>query len=279
MEAQHTPLNIARVVVTPGSRLLGLKLDLVNRPSSFASVLTVTAEDGFNVLCGLVEAAAPSDERASMLLILDATSSSTSSDQLLEKLRGLPDVMDVKMAKPEVDGLFIDPFHFPILVGSTRAMTLTCTSFVNAIEHLKRELGSAGEAILFYEGVAAGEAMEREWRPLLSSFTGEQVFASVLRILRSLGWLIGEVLKWDERGPEVIVRAYELFECRLAKAKDKPNSQFFRGLITGLARSLLKRDVVAVETRCVAKGDPFCEFVVKLREEAGLSSPPSTSSS
>ncbi len=266
MEAQLAPLNIARVVVALNRRLVGFKIDLVNRPSSMASVLALTSKYNFNVLCSVVEALAPSDERASMLLILDATEAFESPERLMEELGKLPEVIGVRMAKPEIEGLFIDPFHFPVLIGVARGMAYTCGTFISMAERVRRELGSAGEAILFYEGVAAGEALDREWRPLLPGFSREQMLASMLRVLRSLGWLNGEVVEWDESKPEIVVRAYDLFECCLVERKDRPNSQFFRGLLSGLVSSLLRRDMVAVETLCVAKGDAFCEFVVKPKE-------------
>ncbi len=265
MSSELSPLNIARVVMAFGRRLIGFKIDMINKPGSLASVLAVTAKHNLNVLCSVVAALSPSDEQASMFLVLDATEAAVEPKILFEELKGLPDVLDIKMAEPEIDGLLIDPFHFPILVGGWRGMIYISGPVISMIERIKKEWGSAGETILFYEGVAAGEALERDWKPLLPGFTGEEIAASLLRIFKSLGWLRGEIVKWDEEAPEAIIRTYDLFECSLAGPKDKPNSHLFRGLLTGLVSKLMGKEVIAMETSCVAKGDPYCEFLIKRR--------------
>jgi predicted hydrocarbon binding protein len=40
-----------------------------------------------------------------------------------------------------------------------------------------------------------------------------------------------------------------------------------RGMYAGSANVIFKCDMDAVETRCVAMGDPYCEFVLKPRDE------------
>jgi len=49
---------------------------------------------------------------------------------------------------------------------------------------------------------------------------------------------------------------------------DEPVCHFTRGFFAGAAGALKfkSENVEGVETKCVAKGDPYCEFVVKLAE-------------
>ena len=40
-------------------------------------------------------------------------------------------------------------------------------------------------------------------------------------------------------------------------------SQLIRGHISGFLTGLLKINVRAIETKCIAKGDPYCEFYIE----------------
>ena len=53
--------------------------------------------------------------------------------------------------------------------------------------------------------------------------------------------------------------ARELVEC-LGVSSEKPNSQLFRGLLAGFLSRLWGEEVKVVESKCIAKGDPYCEF-------------------
>ncbi|RLF10226.1 MAG: hypothetical protein DRJ98_06565 [Thermoprotei archaeon] len=67
------------------------------------------------------------------------------------------------------------------------------------------------------------------------------------------------------------MRFYDLFECVPVKyQKEKPNSEFFRGILSGGLSVIFDKVLLAVETKCIAKGDPYCEFVVKPAEKQGV---------
>jgi predicted hydrocarbon binding protein len=58
------------------------------------------------------------------------------------------------------------------------------------------------------------------------------------------------------------------FECE-GQQSDKPNSQFIRGHIAGLFSNMLNEDLDCRETKCMALGDPYCEFVIA-RSQLGI---------
>ena len=43
---------------------------------------------------------------------------------------------------------------------------------------------------------------------------------------------------------------------------EKPSANFFRGAIAVFASKMLGKSVAVIETKCIAKGDPCCEFEV-----------------
>lgn len=66
----------------------------------------------------------------------------------------------------------------------------------------------------------------------------------------------------------VIVKVYGNFECELFGNTGKPEGHLVRGMIAGFVAAIWNvemNDVEAGETRCLAKGDPYCEFEIKKR--------------
>jgi predicted hydrocarbon binding protein len=47
------------------------------------------------------------------------------------------------------------------------------------------------------------------------------------------------------------------------KGSSEPQSHYIRGVLDGFFSSLFKVEMEAKETKCIAKGDPYCEFEIK----------------
>ena len=64
---------------------------------------------------------------------------------------------------------------------------------------------------------------------------------------------------------KIIIRHNKLWECEIQKGLvDKPASYLLRGILTGFFESLLRKKVLVNETRCVAVGDPYCQFEINI---------------
>jgi len=61
----------------------------------------------------------------------------------------------------------------------------------------------------------------------------------------------------------IVLRLYDSFECEAFRCSDRPASQFIRGHISGLISALLNSNIRVIETKCIAKGDDFCEFIAE----------------
>ena len=69
-----------------------------------------------------------------------------------------------------------------------------------------------------------------------------------------------------EFGKPMIVRIWDSMECEIGKGSETCFSRWTRGLIAGFASKYFGKKVTVVETRCIAKGDPYCEFTVTVEE-------------
>ena len=60
------------------------------------------------------------------------------------------------------------------------------------------------------------------------------------------------------------LKVYNLFESITVKGKKKkPNCRFIRGYLNGIYSRYFNKEVEVIETMCIAKGDPYCRFIVR----------------
>ncbi|KYH36266.1 MAG: hypothetical protein AYL28_006850 [Candidatus Bathyarchaeota archaeon B23] len=85
-------------------------------------------------------------------------------------------------------------------------------------------------------------------------------------VFMSLGYGMLELLELREEPPYIHLRIHRSIECELGRSAGRPFSQFIRGIIAGFATICFKREMIAEESRCIAMGDPCCEFKIKPRE-------------
>ena len=65
-----------------------------------------------------------------------------------------------------------------------------------------------------------------------------------------------------------VARVYDSIECGFFEGSGKPRGAFVRGIAAGIAAALWgapPERVEAEEVKCVAKGDPHCEFRIRRR--------------
>lgn len=86
-----------------------------------------------------------------------------------------------------------------------------------------------------------------------------------------LGYGKIEIKKIDLDKGEAIVHvkksAFGETYKRLYGSSDEPVCNFLAGLVGGVGKELSGKDVVAEETKCIAKGDRYCEFVIEPKEK------------
>ena len=63
--------------------------------------------------------------------------------------------------------------------------------------------------------------------------------------------------------PEATIRIYDSFECELGLESGGPYSHLIRGMLAGVLTVIFNRRMRAEERKCIASGDPYCEFTIK----------------
>ena len=113
--------------------------------------------------------------------------------------------------------------------------------------------------LLYETGKKAGEKwinrFSKEW-----GLKDKRFIEAVQNFYAELGW--GKFDIKENNGKELIIRVENSFIARGYGKSNAAVCHFLRGYNAGLAEVLKGKYLEACETRCVAKGDDCCEFVM-----------------
>ena len=261
------PFGVQRFMFYRGRRLYGLLVEVVSRPGVLAAVTGKIAERGLDITyCSTRTVKA--DERGLILLFIDFTDSDIEPTTLAGELRELESIVDVRLIKPKFEGFISDDVSFPLLLDSLRAIILDETALRGLLVSFREHLGTGGEAMLYHLGMEVGairasHIFEKAESIGVLDLRGKCQI--IFNVLTSLGYGIFEPVKLDREPPQAILRIHRSIECELGRGAKRPYSQFIRGMLAGFATHCFNRPMIAIETRCIAMGDPYCEFEVKPR--------------
>jgi len=196
------------------------------------------------------------------VFFIDYSSIKGSLEDLVGELKGNPNVSNAKFRVKRIREKIIDMFARPTFdQGKYAVLVLTADEFSWVYEKIKETYGSGGEALFYHIGYSFGEAVGEKYKgeKITEDFIREDLLA-----FQAFGWGIPEILRMDLEECVVILRFYDLFESIHVKGKkNRPNCHFVRGYLAGLFSKFFNKKMFAIETKCIAKGDPHCEFIVK----------------
>ncbi len=96
----------------------------------------------------------------------------------------------------------------------------------------------------------------------------EQLAEEMVKQLAVWGYGRGEIVEIDLSVPYSKVKVVNSFNALDYEKTQKPVCHFLRGIIAGSSCIITGIEMYCLETKCVAVGDPFCEFEVIALDEA-----------
>ncbi len=260
------PFQVQRLLYRQGRRLYGIIVEAFSKPGVLASISSMLAERDLDII--YCTAIAAEDKRGGIIFLVDFTDSDAMPQSIAEELKSLEFVEDVTIIEPIVNGFLIDDATFPIMLGRRRALILDDGMLQGIFISFREHLGSGGEAMLYHLGLEAGRSRGRH-AAMLAQRVGikslDKGLETVAKALKALGYGIIEFIELQENPPRARVRIYNSIECELGRGAGHPFSQYIRGLINGIMSEFFKREMTAREVKCIAMGDPYCEFELKPR--------------
>ncbi len=166
-----------------------------------------------------------------------------------------------------IPGFVYNKKGFPLVFNINDELIQVAAIGVHGWETLFRGLieryGEGGTVIIWFMGMDMGENSARRVMRLKGQFNCAERIKISLSRLQSLGWGKFEIAECDEDGKKIVIRVRDSLEELVTHDIEGYESNFLRGFLVGLISILFGKACRGTETKCVRKGDEFCEFLIR----------------
>jgi len=258
------PLNLGRIVVLDaGQRWCGVVLETIVERGVVRRLAEIAEDAGIIIRFIQFSNIEPHDSLAKAIAFLDFSETSITPEEVLRLVRKQPFVRSAHLIAPNSQGVLFDNHFFPLVVGKRRAVIFRRRVYESLFKGVREKFGTAGEAMLYYQGYAVGQRTCQAYREDTGIEEPEALVGLGKAYFKTSGWGILDVVNLNVEKGEAQVRIYESFECESGKDSETPYGHFTRGILAGFFSNIFQRESKAVETKCIATGDPYCEYTVK----------------
>lgn len=261
------PYEVGRFAYIPGSRpyifYLVMGAGAPHVPGILEKIVRVFRDKGVPIL--QLKISAPTGGRGGVIVIADLKGREDLAESLSKELSGVELVEKVYVIAPIINGISVDTLSFPLTLMGQRAVILRQPLYEGFIKGVWKQFGSAGAILLYLAGFEAGRLAYRDHARLTEDPSAQLALAQAL--FQMLGYGVLELVKVDDERREAVARVHDSFECELFRGAGEVRGGFVRGLIAGWLAGRWgvseEREILAREVKCIAKGDPYCEYHVR----------------
>jgi predicted hydrocarbon binding protein len=258
------PLNLGRIVVLDArQRWYGVVVETIIEEGVVRRLAEIAEDAGIIIRFIQFSNIEPHDSLAKAIAFLDFSDTSVTPEEALRLVRKQPFVRSAHLIAPNSQGVLFDNHFFPLVVGKRRAVIFRRRVYESLFKGIREKFGTAGEAMLYYQGYAVGQRTCQAYREDTGIEEPETLVGLGKAYFKTSGWGIMDVVNLSVEKGEAQVRIYGSFECESGKDSEAPYGHFIRGILAGFFSNIFQREAKAVETKCIATGDPYCEYTVK----------------
>ncbi|MEM3648742.1 MAG: 4-vinyl reductase [Thermoproteota archaeon] len=258
------PLNLGRIVVLDvGQKWYGVVLETSIEKGVVRRLAEIAENAGIIIRFIQFSNVEPHDSLAKAIAFLDFSNTSITPEEALRLVRKQPFVRSAHLIVPNYEGLLFDNYFFPLVVGKKRAVIFRRRVYESLFKGIREKFGTAGEAMLYYQGFAVGCRTCQAYKEETGIEDPEALVGLGKAYFRTSGWGIMDIVSLNVEKGEARIRIYESFECETGKDSETPYGHFTRGVLAGFFTSIFQKEAKAVETKCIARGDPYCEYTIK----------------
>ena len=242
--------------------LVGFDVVLANKPGALESVAFVAKDYGLDIY--YIEIESLTREEYDLFIIYDFSGSKCSPEEFISDLEKEVEYVKKAVISPDFKNIIFPSMFKPMEMGDHRAIIFPEADMKGLITMIKENLGvEPGNALLYHIGYGIGQkTFEMHIKPLdIISIEGlERVLVFLFRGSR---W--GDIREYSVENDKIILKIVNLWECEIQRgAVDRPASHFVRGILAGLFGDFLGKKIDAKETKCIALGDPYCQFEINI---------------
>jgi len=234
---------------------------VLNKPGQLKKALEVFAKYNINIL-NISAHAMPEWDRAPIFTFVDFTDADASVEEVKKELERATQG-EVYVKTPPVRGFMMDEFAFPLYAfPGVRSIIMLELDFQEMIKGLYEKLGKNAAVFLYYLAYSGGKFIG-EYLSEKLGLKGRELLVEILKTYQAGGWGRVELLTYDPEELKITLRLHDSIECKTFKGSNECASHFIRGHLSGLLSGLLGVSVRFMESKCIAKGDPYCEFYLE----------------
>ncbi len=113
-----------------------------------------------------------------------------------------------------------------------------------------------------YATIEAVSSIQKVIIKPVGALSKRRIIFELLKQLPRRGYGIPELTSYDEENLLFRVRVKNSFDVVGYRYSDKPVCSVMSGVFAGDTEEVFKREMECIETKCMAMGDPYCEFEV-----------------
>jgi len=265
--SSYNSLNLARYMILPGKKVYCIVIRGPFKQTAPKELIKLTENEKIIILSGVFALDESDPQIANILAFIDFTNSQVKPEELAKRFQQFG--LDIKMYPQNSFGFVWDNFFFPLKVGNTRVILFRKPFYEALFSGIRKEFGSAGEVFLYYMGLESGSRVFEDYKDNIGSIDPKVMIETACAFSFNMGWGIFKLLELNIKKKIIKIRIYDNFECAAGKGAGKPYSHFLRGVAAGLFMHFFKMPGAIEETKCIAQGDSFCEFIAKPAKRSG----------
>jgi predicted hydrocarbon binding protein len=263
------PLNIGRFMIMPNMKVYCIAIKGPFSQDVPLKMIELAQKDKVAILSGVFSLDYSNPKIANILAFVDLTNSSLKPNDIVARLRHKGSSQHIQIFAPTRSGFVFDNFFFPLKVGNERAIIFRKPLYEAFFSGIRKEFGSAGEVFLYYMGFESGSRAFEDYKNISGSLDFMTLSKIACAFAFNMGWGIFKFQELNLKKRTLKMRLYDNFKCSSGKGAGKPYSHFLRGVSAGLYLHFFKRAGSVEETKCIAQGDAFCEFLIKPAKSSG----------
>jgi len=243
----------------PRRKYFLVSLHLENKPGELGNLANLLGIRGINILEGFFGGIGQGP-KGNVSFFVESTNERMDENWLKDFLGSSVGVSDVEV-KPAVEGFLCDSLNFPITWNNgDRAVLMRVEGLRAMLDAVKTADPIGGKNSVYAQGYTYGNAA---WGNLFGTHRPKtkEGLAEMLTIYVATGWGKLELLELSPGKSTARLRVRDGFEC-VGLSTGEPESHFIRGHLAGAFTVCFGREVRALETKCVSRGDPYFEFEI-----------------
>ncbi len=258
------PKELPVAIYEPNRSFAELSVEMDLKAKTLEGLVNFLEDRNINIVTGVIVGNLREGKRI-LETFIDYTDSGLSIDEITQQIMSLEGVFNVEYVSQLKEGLAVCKLHFPPKVLGEKAVIFRKTILESVIKRLGGLFKTGLDTMLYEAGLETGRVAAKTFKKAFG-LEGKALIDFMLGLGLSLGWGKFELVELDEERHMLTLRARELFECEIFREVrgEGPTSYFVKGHILGAAREIFNDEKLTVaETKCIASGDPYCEFQIK----------------